>query len=113
MEYWESIYEDLIIIPIIIQGMLIINEFYILKHNILNVEDLTFNIVLLMYLSNIWDDDFDYQWTLVEVNHYYETFFYKAKKNQQDPKQERYKSVSHGYSTYGGEKSQENGVRVY
>jgi hypothetical protein len=62
-------------------------------------------MVLLMYLPNIWGDDYDYQCTLVDVNHYYETSPYEAKKNQQDPKRGRYKSASHGYSTHGGEKS--------
>ena len=71
--------------------MLLLNGSYILKHNILNVEDLAFNIVLLVYLPNMWNDDFDYQQTLIEVNHYYEISSYKAKKNQQDHKQGRYK----------------------
>jgi hypothetical protein len=37
-------------------------------------------MVLLMYLPNIWDNDYDYQRTLIEVNHYYETSPYEAKK---------------------------------
>ena len=42
----------------------------------------TFNIVLLMYLSNTSNDDFDYKQTLVEVNNYYKKSSYEAKKNQ-------------------------------
>jgi hypothetical protein len=36
--------------------------------------------VLLIYLPNIWDNDYDYQRTLFDTNHYYETSLYKAKK---------------------------------
>jgi hypothetical protein len=45
--------------------------------------------------------------TLIDIDHYYETSSYKAKKNQQNPKWGKYKSVSHGhgYSTHGAEKS--------
>jgi hypothetical protein len=54
----------------------------------------------------MWDDDYDYKWTLIDANHYYETSSYEAKKNQEDPKQGKYKVVSHGYLKHGGEKSQ-------
>ena len=86
MKTWEGIYEDPTIIPTISQGMLLLNGSYILQHNMCNVEDLKFDIVLLMYLPNMWDDDFDFQRTLSDVNLYYETSPYEAKKNQQNPK---------------------------
>jgi hypothetical protein len=95
MENWEGIYDDPGIIPTLTQGTLILNGYDIIKYNILNIEDLKFNMVLLMYLPNMWGDDYDYQRTLVDVNHYYETSPYEAKKNQQDPKRGRYKSVNH------------------
>jgi hypothetical protein len=60
-------------------------------------------MVLLMYLPNMWDNDYDYQRTLIEGNHYYETSPYEAKKYQQDLKREKYKSMSHGYSIHGSE----------
>jgi hypothetical protein len=28
----------------------------------------------------MWDNDCDYQWTLIDANHYFETFFYETKK---------------------------------
>jgi hypothetical protein len=37
-------------------------------------------MVLSMYLLNTWDNDYDYQWTLIEVNHYYETSPYETEK---------------------------------
>ena len=61
----------------------------------------------------MWDDDFDYQRTLVEVNHYYETFSSEVKKNQQDPKQGRYKSMNHRHAAHGGKKSQRNVVMYH
>jgi hypothetical protein len=70
-------------------------------------------MVLLMYLPNMWGNGYDYQRTLVDVNHYYETSPYEAKKNQQDPKRGRYKSVSHEYSAHGGGKSQGNVVMYH
>jgi hypothetical protein len=33
-----------------------------------------------MYLLNMWDNGYDYQWTLIYVSHYYEMFPYEAKK---------------------------------
>jgi hypothetical protein len=61
----------------------------------------------------MWDDDYDYKWTLIDANHYYETSSYEAKKNQEDPKQGKYKVVSHGYLKHGGEKSQWMVVRYH
>ena len=87
---------------------MLINGSYILRHNILNVEDLILNIMLLMSLPNMWDNDFDYQWTLVDIYHYYETYPYELEKNQQDSKWGRYKLVNHGYSLHGDGKSQGN-----
>jgi hypothetical protein len=37
-------------------------------------------MVLLIYLSNMWDNDYNYQWTLIDANHYYETSPFEAKK---------------------------------
>ena len=113
MENWEEIYDNPEIISTLTQGTLILNGFDLVKYNILNIQDLKFNMVLLMYLPNMWGDDYDYQCTLVDVNHYYETNPYEAKKNQQDPKRGRYKSISHGYSTHGGRKSQGNVVMYH
>jgi hypothetical protein len=70
-------------------------------------------MVLLMYLPNMWKDKYDYERTVVDVNLYYETSPYEAKKNQQDPKRGWYKSVSHGYSAHSGEKSQGNIVMYH
>ena len=81
MENWKSIYDNSGIIPILTQGTLILNGSNIIKYNILNIQDLKFNMVLLMYLPSIWDNDYDYQCTLVDVNHYYETSPYEAKKS--------------------------------
>jgi hypothetical protein len=58
----------------------------------------------------MWDNDYDFQRTLIDANHYYETSSYEAKKSQQNPKRRKYKSVSHGYLEHGGEKSQWNEV---
>ena len=44
MQNCESIYEDPGIISTLIEGMLQLNGFYILKHNILIVKELPFNI---------------------------------------------------------------------
>jgi hypothetical protein len=52
------------------------------------------------------DNDYDYQWILVDANHYYETSSYEAQKSQQNPKQGKYKVLSHGYLKHGGKKSQ-------
>jgi hypothetical protein len=54
----------------------------------------------------MWNNDYSYQWTLIDANLYYETSSYEAKKIQQNPKQGIYKVVSHGYLEHGGEKSQ-------
>jgi hypothetical protein len=37
----------------------------------------------------------------------------KRKKNQQNPKRGKYKSMNHGYLAYGGEKSQGNVVMYH
>ena len=60
MENWKSIYDNSGIIPILTQGTLILNGSNIVKYNILNIQDLKFNMVLLMYLPNMWSDDYDY-----------------------------------------------------
>jgi hypothetical protein len=39
-----------------------------------------------MYLPKMWDNDFNYQHTLYEANHYYEPSSYEAKK---DPNEEK------------------------
>jgi hypothetical protein len=39
-------------------------------------------MVLLMYLPKMHDNDYDYQRTLVDPNHYYKTLPYDAKKNE-------------------------------
>jgi hypothetical protein len=80
IENWESIYDNPKIIPIQIEGILILNGYDILNNNVLNIKDLKINMVLLILLPNMWDNDYDYQRTLIEVNHYYETFLYEAKK---------------------------------
>jgi hypothetical protein len=61
----------------------------------------------------MWDIDYNYQWTVIDANHYYETFPYEAKKNQQNPKRGKFKSMSHGNPTHGGEKSQGNLVMYH
>ena len=61
----------------------------------------------------MWDDDFAYQQTLVEENQFYETCPYEAKKNQQDSKWGRYKSVNHEYLVHGRETSQRNVVMYH
>jgi hypothetical protein len=53
----------------------------------------------------MWDNDYDFQWTLIDANHYYKTSFYEAKRNQQNPKHGKYKVVSHGYLIPKGPKS--------
>jgi hypothetical protein len=54
----------------------------------------------------MWDNDYNYQRTLIDANHYYETSFYEAKKSQQNPMHGKYKPVSHGCLEHRGEKSQ-------
>jgi hypothetical protein len=81
----------------------------------------------------MWGNDCDYERTLLDANHYHETSWYEAKKNQQDPKQGKYnhyhetssyeakkvqqdpkqgkykgkyKVLNHGYLKHGGEKLQ-------
>jgi hypothetical protein len=53
MENWESIYDDPEIIPTLTQDKLILNGYDIIKYNILNIQDLKFNMVLLMYLPSM------------------------------------------------------------
>jgi hypothetical protein len=52
-------------------------------------------------VTNVRDDKYDYQKTLIEANHYYETSLYVAKKNEQYPRRGKGKSINHGYSTHG------------
>ena len=80
MKNWQSIYDSPEIIPTQIEGILILNGNDISNKNVLNIKDLKFNMVLLMHLSNMWDNHCDYQWTLIDANYYYETSLYKAKK---------------------------------
>jgi hypothetical protein len=54
----------------------------------------------------MWNNDCDYKRTLIDANHYHETSFYEAKKNQQDSKQGKFKVVNHGYLKHRGERSQ-------
>jgi predicted esterase YcpF (UPF0227 family) len=79
MENWQSIYDNPEIIPTQTKGILILNGNDILNKKVLNIKDLKFNMVLLMYLSKNWDNDYDYQRTLIDTNHYYETSPSKTK----------------------------------
>jgi hypothetical protein len=45
----------------------------------------------------MWGNDYDYERTLIDANHYYKTSSYEAKKNQQGPKLGKYKVVSYEY----------------
>jgi hypothetical protein len=71
MENWQSIYNNLEIIPTQIEGILILNGNDIFNKNVLKIKDLKFSMVLSMYLPNMWDNGYDYQWTLIDANHYY------------------------------------------
>jgi hypothetical protein len=66
-----------------------------------------------MYLPNMWENDYDYQWTLISTYHYYGTSFYKAKKNQHDLEQRKYKGISHRYLAHEGENPQGNVVMYH
>jgi hypothetical protein len=46
----------------------------------------------------VWVYDYDYKWALIDASHYHERSSYEAKKNQEDPKQGKYKVVNHRYS---------------
>jgi len=92
---------------------MILNGVDIIQMGIMNIEDLKFDHVIMIYIPNIWTNEFDYQRTLVQTNHYYETSPYAAKKNQKNPKRGKYKSVSHGYVAHGGIKSKGNVVKYH
>jgi hypothetical protein len=66
--------------------ILILNRNNIINSKLFDIEGLKFNIVLWMYLPKMWDNDFNYQHTLYEANHYYEPSSYEAKK---DPNEEK------------------------
>jgi hypothetical protein len=80
MENWESMYDNPKIIPTQTKGFLISKGNDNLNKNELNLEDLKFSMVPLMYLPSMWDNDYDYRWTLIDANHYYEISPYEAKK---------------------------------
>ena len=61
MENWQSIYDIPEIISKQTESILILNGNDILNKNILNIKDLKFNRMLLMYLLNKWDNDYNYQ----------------------------------------------------
>ena len=103
MENWESKYDNPEIIPTQTQGMLILNGYYVLNNNVHDIVDLKFNMVLIMYLSNMWNNDYDYQQKLIEANHYYETSPYRSKKKSIGSQVGKIQ-VSHGYSVHGDEK---------
>jgi hypothetical protein len=81
MKNWESIYDNPKIILTQIEGFLILNEYDILNNNVFNIKDLKFGMMLLMYLPNMWNNDYDYQQSLIEANHHYETPPYESKNN--------------------------------
>jgi hypothetical protein len=68
MENWESMYDNPKIIPTQTKGFLISKGNDNLNKNELNLEDLKFSMVPLMYLP------------LIDANHYYEISPYEAKK---------------------------------
>jgi hypothetical protein len=70
--------------------------------NVINL----FSFCLSLYIYIYGDNHYDYQRTLIDANHYYETSPYKAKKNIQNPKREKYKVVNHGYLVCRWKKSQ-------
>ena len=51
---------------------------------IMNIEDLKFVHVTMIYIPNMWTNDFHYQRTLVETNHYYESSPYLARDDQKN-----------------------------
>ena len=58
---------------------------------ILNIQNLNFDHVLLIYLKNMWINKLNYEQTLIQANHYYETSPYVGKNNQKDPQKGKYK----------------------
>ena len=94
--------------------MLLLDGNYILEHNIISLDDISFKNILLIYIPNIWKDSpFDYARTVVTVNMYYESSLFKGRNNKKDPKRGKYKSTSHGFTAHGGEKSLGNMVRYH
>ena len=79
----------------------------------MNIEDLKFVHVTMIYIPNMWTNDFHYQRTLVETNHYYETSPYLARDDKKNSKRWRYKSVSYGYITHGNANSKGNVVKYH
>ena len=80
---------------------------------ILNIENLKFDQVILMYLPYMWNNDLNYQKTLIEANHHFKTSPCEGKENQKDPKYNKYKYDSHGYFVHGGAKSKGNVVMYH
>ena len=80
---------------------------------ILNIQNLKFDQVILIYLKNMWINKLNYKQTLIQANHYYETSPYVGKNNQKDPQRNKYKSMSHGYCAFGGSKSKGNVVMYH
>jgi len=109
----QDIYDNNIVFPTQNESLMILNGVDIIQMGIMNIENLKFDHVIMIHIPNIWTNEFDYQQTLVEANHYYETSTYAAKKNQNNPKQGEYKSLSHGYVAHGGTKSKGNVAKYH
>ena len=113
-ETYEDIYENKCIFPKTISAMLLLDGNYILEHNIISLDDISFKNILLIYIPNIWKySPFDYARTVVAVNMYYERSPFKGRNNQKDPIRGKYKSTSHSFTAHREEKSLGNMVRYH
>ena len=108
---WADIYDNDIIFPRTTSPMLLVDGNYILKHKIGNLNDISFENILLIYIPNICKSSLIYSIIVSTVNMYYESSPFEAKINQKDPQRVFYKSVSHGFTVHGGKNSLENMVR--
>ena len=102
-QVWKKYYSsDLVITEC--GHLLVLDGNNIIENNILEFESITFDMILMIYHPQL-QEDYLYKKTLNEVNNYYLTSSYKAKKNQLNLKKGQYPSICHEYSTHGGQLS--------
>ena len=101
------------IFPIINEDVLSLNGFDIIQMKILNIQNLIFDQVILIYLKNMWINKLNYEKKLIQANHYYKTSPYVEKNNKKDPQRSKYNSMSHGYLMHSVSKPKQNVIMYH